>query len=172
MKVANQQSGTDQWRVINGKWAFTDQGYEQAELGTFDRVTLLNRPIAGNYRLQAETRFVEGEMGAGLIFNAPTGESKNGATMVSFTGKGSYLQWGSFDESGVFEYQGGLSIGNVSDGKPHTLAVETNGDTYRVLLDNKEMGHDIPIKGTVGGYAGLLASTSHVVFNNVILESK
>ncbi|NWJ95797.1 MAG: hypothetical protein HXX20_08455 [Chloroflexi bacterium] len=172
--LTNPQTASD-WRVINGTWDFSSQGYTQSELGKFDLVTLFNQPLAGNYHLQTEMKFVEGEMGGGLVFNTPTNSSKKGAQMVSYTGKGGYLQWGYFDNSGVFQYQGGLAVPNGSDGQKHVLEVKVTAATYEVILDGKVVGQKNPLNGAVGdqpgGYAGLLTSTSKIIFSSLIVES-
>jgi polysaccharide pyruvyl transferase CsaB len=172
LDFTTEKASVGDWVPVNGKWALTPQGYEQTELGKFDLITLLNRPISGDYRFGADVKFVEGEMGGGLLFNAPAGNSKNGAQMLSFTGKGTYFQWGYFDDGGVFQFVGGSPVPNGADGKPHALAVRVAGNRYNISLDGKEIVLDVPLQGAPGGRVGLLASTSHVVFDNLTLESK
>jgi hypothetical protein len=168
--LTSAQSGKD-WNVVNGQWDFTGQGYKQSELGKFDLISFYNRPLAGNFHLQTDLKYLEGEMGGGLVFNAPGNNTKKGAQMVSFTGKGSYLQWGYYDSGGIFQYQGGTPVTNMADGQNHTLEVKLTGNAYDVSLDGKTLGQKIPVQGTAGGYVGLLASTSRVLFSNITLES-
>jgi hypothetical protein len=164
------QTSGKQWKAINGQWSFENGSYLQKELGKFDLVTIFNTPVSGNIKLQAEMKHVEGDMGGGLIFFAPKNDTKTGAQMVSFTGKGSYLQWGYYDNSGIFQYQGGLGITSVADGKTHTLAVNVTGSTYDVILDGRTVGTKVPLKSGTTGYTGLLVSTSQVQFDNFKLE--
>ena len=159
------------WKVVNGNWVFRDGGYRQTELGKFDLITYYNRRLAGDLSLQVDMTYVQGEMGGGVVFNAPSSATKNGAPMVSFAGKGTYLQWGRFDEDGVFQYQGGIPVASVADGKPHTLAIRTSGASYSLSLDGRELAKGIPLNGATGGFAGLLASTSEMMFDNFKLES-
>jgi polysaccharide pyruvyl transferase CsaB len=165
-------AGAQDWTPIVGQWSLGAQGYAQTELGKFDLLTMLNRPVAGDFRLQVSMTFVAGEMGGGVVFNAPHGDSKNGAQMISYTSKGSYLQWGYYDESGVFQYKGGAIVPDGADGKRHTLLVRASGTSYSISLDGAEIAPSIPLDHAPGGHIGLLASTSHVLFADLRLESK
>lgn len=171
LDLANEQARSQSWVAVNGTWSFNDQGYAQTELGKFDLIALLDRPISGDYRFQIDVKFLEGDMGGGIVFNAPTADSKKGAQMISYTAKGSYLQWGYFDNGGVFQYTSGSNVPNGGDGKWHTLAVEVTGKTYSVGLDGTVIAHNLALDSASSGRVGLLASTSHVVFNNFKLES-
>lgn len=58
-----------------------------------------------------------------------------------------------------------------ADGQWHTLAVDVSGSTYSVTLDGALLVADVPLEGSADGHVGLLASTSHVVFDDFALES-
>jgi hypothetical protein len=171
LDFADSQASLSQWTPLAGEWSFGEQGYAQSDLGKYDLITLLNQPIAGDYLLQADVKFLEGEMGAGLIFNAPNRDSKKGAQMLSYTGKGSYLQWGHYDDGGVFQFKGGAPVANGGDGKWHTLAVHVVGATYTISLDGATLAENLPLERASGGQVGLLASMSRVAFANVKLEN-
>jgi hypothetical protein len=111
-------------------------------------------------------------MGGGLIFNAPDPASKNGAFMVSYSEKGGYLQWGRYDDKGVFTFIGGSPVPSGADGKWHTLAVSVGPTGYSVSLDGAALARDVPLGGAPGGRVGLLASNSQVAFDNLTLETK
>ena len=164
------QAGAAEWAPIAGSWQIAEGGYTQSELGRYDLISLLQRPIGGTYRLQADVKFLEGDMGGGLVFNAPNGDSKNGALMISYSERGSYLQWGGFDDKGVFAFKGGSPVPNGADGKWHTLAVRVSAGSYSVGLDGTQLVADVPLTGQPGGHVGLFASTSHVIFDNIVLE--
>jgi polysaccharide pyruvyl transferase CsaB len=165
------QASAQDWQSVSGTWAFAEQGYDQTELGKYDLATLLNRPVGASYRIQVDVKFIEGDMGAGLIFNVPAGSVKSGGQMISYTGQGSYLQWGSFNDAGEFKFQGGSNVPSGADGKWHTLAVRVNGKTYSASLDGQPLGQDIPLVQPAGGRFGLFVSTSHVRFDNLKIES-
>lgn len=160
------QAAAAQWTPGSGKWNFADAGYAQTELGTFDRFSYFSQKLTGDYRLEVRVKYLEGDMGAGLIFNAPTAGSKNNAQMVSYAGKGSYFQWGHFDEGGVFQFQGGGSVANGADGAWHTLAIRVTGQTYNVSLDGTALAQNAALSSTGGGYVGVFANTSHVLFDD------
>ena len=158
------------WKPVNGQWAFTPQGYTQSELGKFDLATYYLKPVGDNYRLTVTMRYLGGDMGGGIIFNAPAPGSKNNAQMVSYTGKGTYLQWGNFDDKGVHQFKGGSVVPNGSDGQPHTLVLTMQNGTAQVSLDGTVLGDKLPLAGTNPGYVGLMASTSQVMFERFQLE--
>ena len=159
------------WKTVGGQWSFINGGYDQAQLGMFDLISLYQQPLTGNYRWQANVQYLAGDMGAGLIFNTPGNSSKQGGQMISYTGKGSYLQWGYFDGSSLYQYQGGTGVANGSDGAWHTLMVQVTGTTFSVTVDKHQLASAIPLHSPSTGYVGLLASTSHVLFDNVQLEA-
>lgn len=163
-------TNTADWNPVNGQWAFVPEGYRQNELGKFDLISYYLKPVNGDYRLTVTMRYLGGDMGGGVIFNAPSNSSKNNAQMVSYTGKGTYLQWGPFDNAGVHQFKGGAVVPNGSDGQPHTLVVVMQNKKARISLDGKVVGDQIALSGTEPGYVGLLASTSQVLFERFQLE--
>lgn len=170
LDFADAQASAADWVPQAGEWAFTDGGYAQTQLDRYDLMSLLNRKIEGDYRFQVDLKYLEGDMGGGIVFNAPDVNSKNGAQMISYSEKGNYLQWGAFDEQGTFQFKGGSPVANGADGQPHTLAVIVAGASYRVELDGTTLVADVPV-ASAGGHVGLFASTSHVLFDNVKLAS-
>ena len=165
-------SDVSDWIPVAGAWGANGGAYEQTELGRFDLVSYYDRPVAGDFTLSADVHFIAGVMGAGLVFDAPRSSTKNGANMMSFAGNGNYVQWGAYDSFGVFQYVGGVSLlRSVADAAWHHIDVRVSGSTFSVSLDGIELGSAIPITDRTDGYAGLLASTSHVQFDNVVIES-
>ena len=154
-------------------WENSGPNQTQTEMGKFDLINFNNRKITGDYQVQVGLKYAEGDMGGGLVFNAPSNKTKQGAYMVSYTGKGGYMQWGYYDNSGVFQFQGGTPMANSgADGKVHTLAVQVKGTSYQVILDGTALGQPAPLLNvTAVGYTGLLTSTSRVLFENFKLEN-
>jgi hypothetical protein len=159
------------WSVVGGTWSLESGGYAQSELGRYDLIAYYSRQLSGDVLFQTDVQYVAGEMGGGIVFNAPRNTSKNGAHMVSYTAGGTYIQYGYFDQQGIFQFQGGLNTASGADGQPHTIAVRLSGTTYEIRLDNEVIARDVPLQGQPSGYAGLLVSTSHVIFDNVVIES-
>jgi hypothetical protein len=158
------------WSPVSGRWVFSDGAQVQSELGRFDLLTMYSRRLAATGGAQVEMRLLQGEMGGGLVFNAPARNSRRGAQMISFAGNGTFLQWGFFDRSGVFQFQGGVDGVNGGNGEQHTLAFRINGNTYEVAINGVQLMKDIPLASPAGGYFGLLASTSQVAFDNLRIE--
>ena len=166
----NLQATARAWIPLTGVWSLGPTGYQQADLGKFDLVSYFYRPLAAPFRLTAQVRFLAGQMGAGLIFDAPQTTTRFGAQMISFAGNGTYLQWGVYDRGGVFNYQGGRGVPSTEDGAWHQLSVTVQARRYAIVLDGATMGQNIPLSGAPRGYVGLLASTSRVLFRGVRLE--
>jgi hypothetical protein len=162
----------DEWTPVGGTWQWRDGAYEQIELNRFDLISYYRMPLQAPVLISVEIKFIEGQMGAGLVFGAPELDSKRNARMVSFAADGSFLQWGYYDDAGVFQYQGGVTVETaVADGAWHTLSVTIANGTYAVSLDGAEMGTGVPLIGSGDGYAGLLSSTVHAAFDNVRFEA-
>jgi hypothetical protein len=93
-------------------------------------------------------------------------DSKVESHMISFTGMGTFLQWGSFDSNGIFIYQDGTPVPNVQDGAWHELALEVNDETYTILLDGVTIVTDVPLLYP-GGFIGLFDGRSWVAYDDV-----
>lgn len=156
------------WLPVAGQWQWQDGVYVQQQTNEFDRFSSLNLQMSGSYHFSTQLRYVEGEMGGGLIFNMQQRGAKNQAHMVSFAGEGTFLQWGTFDESGIFNYEGGVSVSNGQDGEWHELAVEVGEESYTIFLDGEAIEADLPLTYT-GGFVGLFDGISWVEFDDVQL---
>ena len=99
----------EDWLAVSGEWALVDGVYEQQQQNEYDRISTLNVKMVGDYRFGTQMLYKEGDMSGGLIFNMLERDSKAQSQMVSFTANGTFLQWGSFDAGGIFNYQGGVS---------------------------------------------------------------
>jgi hypothetical protein len=159
------------WAPVGGTWIWSNGAYEQTELNRFDLIAYYDQPLTALTRLSTDLRFVQGQMGAGLVFAAPSSDSKNNAQMVSFAANGTFLQWGYYDDAGVFQYQGGVPVSpGTADQAWHTLEVTIADGSYGVTLDGVALGQEIPLIHGPDGYAGLLSSTANTQFDNVTIE--
>jgi len=159
------------WIPAGGTWIWSNGVYEQTELNRFDLISYYDHPVTTLTRLSTELRFVQGQMGAGIVFAAPRSDTKNNAQMVSFAANGTFLQWGFYDDAGVFQYQGGVAVSPSSaDQAWHTLEVTISDGTYTVTLDGVAVGQGIPLIHGADGYVGLLSSTADTQFDNVTIE--
>jgi hypothetical protein len=168
---ADPQVAADEWRPVSGDWVIAPGAYEQTRLDEFDFLSFLSKSMASAYWMQADMSFVSGRMGGGLVFNAPTRTTKQGAQMVSYSEAGSLLQCGYFDATGVFQFQGGAEVPSGADGHLHKLEIVVSARAYSVVLDGFSVFRDVPLaRPDAGGYVGLLASTSHVRFHRVAVR--
>ncbi|MBP8107630.1 MAG: hypothetical protein KAZ26_11510 [Caldilineaceae bacterium] len=157
------------WQPLAGTWQAADGGYVQTELGRYDLISLLRQPLPETYDIQVSAQWLAGQMGAGLIFDAPDLDTRNNAAMISYTGEGSYLQWGRYDTGGVFQFQGGVTVANGGDGQPHLIGVGVTPTGYTVRLDGVVLGEVTDFSPLAQSYAGLLASTSSVRFDDLTI---
>jgi hypothetical protein len=105
-------------------------------------------------------------MGGGFIYNSPKKDTRAGAQVVDFDGKGSFLRWGSYSDKGTYVYGGGAKIDPpISDGQWHTLQLTTHGNTSVVALDGRKIGQISNI--STSGYFGLITSKTKVDFDNI-----
>ena len=156
------------WLPLGGEWEIEDDLYLQKQLGHYDLVSYCRTKLSPPYTLKSDLMFLEGEMGGGLIFGATDAESKNGATMASFTAGGTFLQCGYFNDQGVFVFQDGRPVLDVADGAWHQLSIRVGLESYQVSLDGQIIIEDVPLNSMSSeSFAGLFVSTSKVAFRGV-----
>ena len=158
------------WQPMSGAWQTEAGGYVQTELGQYDLISILRQPLPESYDIQVSAQLLDGQMGAGLVFNTPDPTLRNDAYMISYTGEGTYLQWGRYDGTGIFQFQGGASVPNGGDGQPHLLGVRVTPAGYSVRLDGTELATVTDFSPIPRSYAGLLASTSRVRFDDLVVR--
>lgn len=171
LDFSDTSSSARDWTPLGGTWTFLNGAYTQIELNRFDLISFYKKRLTGNFRFSAQIKYIKGEMGGGLIFNAPSNLTKASAQMISYTAGGTYFQWGYFDKGGIFQYQGGTPVSTGGDGNFHKLEVLVTGSEYEVLLDGISLEKNISLVNGPGGFSGLFGSTSELVFDNVNLES-
>lgn len=164
---------TSEWATTAGTWSVvTDGTYQQEALDLFDLISYRTDVVQGDYRWQTEMQLIEGEMGAGLVWNAPTATQKNEGNMASFTANGTFLQWGVYDAVGSFQYTGGITLDPpIQFDEWHTLAVVVAGDQFTILFDDIPIAENIAMTSRDESYVGLLVSTSAVRFRNTTLTA-
>lgn len=161
-----EDNNTADWLPFAGDWGALDGRYEQRQTNEWDRISALNLRMTGPYRLSTEVRFIEGTMNGGLIFNMQQRDRKAQSQMISFTGNGDFLQWGSFDDEGIFVYQSGIPVRSVLDSQWHELVVEVSDQTYNIILDGVTLVTDVPMAYQTG-FVGLFGGQGWTVYDNV-----
>lgn len=160
----------DVWQTVQGEWIVDNGSVIQTETGQYDRIALYRAAwMRPPYSLGANVRVDEGEMGAGLVFNAQSVTDKTRAQMVSFTADGDYLQWGYFDDDGLFTFQNGTFVTGIIEGRDtHTIRVEVGNETYSVTLNGVQLTDNTPLVYP-RGYVGLFANLSVTAFEGITL---
>ncbi len=153
------------WLPIAGEWLLNEGVYEQMITDQYDLVNSYNVNVTAPYQLSAKMRFIDGEMGAGFIFNMESRDRKASSQMVSFTAQGKFLQWGEFNSEGFFSYLGGVEIPDVQDREWHDLRLEVGETTFRIFLDDALVADGIPVNSQ-SGFPGLFTNTSRVQFDD------
>lgn len=159
---------------INGEWIVEDGVLIQTEETLFDRSSSLNYEMVSPYSFQADLRLIAGSMGGGLLFNMRSRTSKNRSHMASFTADGRFLQWGDFDDNGVFNIKGSLNIEEIAEiqiGEWNTLLVEVLEDRFALYLNDTLIVDEVPLVYQTG-HQGLFSNLSRVEFDNVTLSGQ
>lgn len=166
--ILSEQTGV--WQTVQGTWITENEQVIQTEIGKYDRIALYRSAwMRPPYSFTSNVRVDEGEMGAGLVFNAQSVTDKTRAQMVSFTADGQYLQWGYFDETGLFIFQNGSFVTGIIEGREsHTIRVEVSDEAYSVTLNGVLLTDDTPLIYP-RGYVGLFANLSITAFDNIVL---
>ena len=151
------------WLPVSGDWQVIDGALVQTQREGYDLANFHADPFA-NYLLRVRFKLLAGT-GAGVLFNAPGTDSKNGAHLVRFTDDGAGLFWGHFSAEGVFTGQGYAATGAPGNDW-HVLEVFSAGATYAIHLDGAPVAQDIPLR-SASGHIGLTTSQSTAAFANV-----
>ncbi|MEM7800911.1 MAG: family 16 glycoside hydrolase [Chloroflexota bacterium] len=162
---------SEKWRSFSGSWAIDDGVYRQTEVDLFDLGSTIDYQLVGPHTLQSDLRYVSGSMGGGLFFNMQSRTSKNESHMVSYTSDGRFLQWGDFDEDGVFNVKGSRQVTDAQDGEWYTLAVQVDEDSFDILLNGEAIVEAVPLVYQ-NGYPGLISNLSQVEFDNFTLDGR
>lgn len=102
------------------------------------------------------------EAGGGLVFHMPQRDSFAGSQMVRFHQNGLELLWGWYDESGIFQYEGGQPL-PVSDSQTRLLTLVVRADRYDIRVDDAPVVSDLPLRNS-SGYIGLMSYRGGVSF--------
>lgn len=152
-----------QWQPLSGDWRFTEDALIQQEESGFD-YTISHTAHFTQFVLRARFRHETGTAGGGILFNRPDTNTPKRGHMVRYD-QGKALIWGYFDEQGEFVTQGYSTIEPPGD-QAHTLQINSNGNTYAVLVDETLIAQDVPLFSREGKI-GLTASQSVVTFERV-----
>ena len=164
----------DAWNRIDGEWVVENGTLVQTEEDLFDRSSSLNYEMVSPYSFQSDLRLISGSMGGGLLFNMQSRTSKNRSHMVSFTSDGRFLQWGDFDDNGVFNIKGSQNIEEIAEieiGEWNTLQVEVLEEGFTLYLNDTLIVDEVPLV-YLSGHQGLFSNLSRVEFDNVALSGQ
>jgi hypothetical protein len=151
------------WKAFAGDWVFQDGHLLQRQIEGFDLGIVYSQSVQ-NFRYVTNFRLDQG-LSAGVFFNLPQIDSKNGGHMVRYSDDGTGVFWGYFDGQGVFNGQGFAGTGTPGNGL-HILEIQSAANTYSIALDGTLLGENIPLQSTQG-YVGLTTSQSAATFEQV-----
>ena len=155
------------WTPYAGDWQVRDGALVQQQLDGYDLGITYQQPFE-KARVSAKFKLEQG-VGAGLLFNLPHADGKNGGHMVRYTDDGAGIFWGYFDDQGVFTGQG--FAGTPSPGATaHVLEVLADASTYAVVLDGVMLAEGLQLYSP-RGYIGLTTSQSTAAFQQVAVAS-
>lgn len=161
----NFADGVDQsqWTAFSGDWRFTPEALVQQQSDGYD-YSISYAGSFSQYAILVRFRHQGGLAGGGVLFNMPNVTDKAGGHLVRYY-EGRALVWGYFDEQGNFIGQGDKAVDPPEDGV-HTLQVISNGAVYTVLLDDRLVVENVPLRSQQG-HIGLTASQSVVAFETI-----
>ncbi len=134
----------DEWLVSRqGNWQFTSDGFVQEDAGFSNAFTFYEYLLFGDYEISVDFRYLDGDNGGGVIFNAPT-RSLRDAYVVAFrqlddTPDLTNLFWGYFEENDDDELelvrvsQSGART-NINDGLIRNLNIRVSGNSFTISL--------------------------------------
>ncbi|MEZ4675118.1 MAG: hypothetical protein R2932_12835 [Caldilineaceae bacterium] len=158
----------DEWQLISGRWVAEDGMYRQLEVDGSDYISLLNLPKQRHYSMEVRLRMNGGEMGGGIIYHAPTLDSRAGAHVIDMDERGRYLRWGYYNEEGRYTLEGGVPLATgLADGQWHRLRLLTHGDVSTIWFDDQELSRQE--NHSAEGYLGLVTSRSQIDFDDLVV---
>ncbi len=166
--VSTFEAGAPGWGYLSGEWAAVDGVYRQTDNTGFDYITMANTAPVSQYILEARLRTIDGNLGAGFVYNAPNLNDRANAMMVDLTEQGTAMRWGYYNERGDYIFLASAPISPpVADGNWHTLRLETRGAESTIYLNDQEVG--VIQNQSTSGYVGLVTTQAAVEFDEVRL---
>ncbi|MDZ4720580.1 MAG: hypothetical protein SH847_19170 [Roseiflexaceae bacterium] len=143
------------WQVLAGTWQVQDGTYMQSVTNGSDFGSISGFQ-SDAYTMTVQTRYIAGDMGAGIYFNLAKRDSKTSSQMLRYTSGGNFV------------FVGSAPTPDGGDGKWHTFTLTVQNGVAAIDLDGKNLIKDLPLVYK-SGYVGLLASSSNVAFDNIAI---
>ncbi|MFN8529666.1 MAG: hypothetical protein U0670_13740 [Anaerolineae bacterium] len=162
----NTDTGT-QFTSMNGDWVRENGVITQRSLDTRDFMTasgIQGERYIMSVSVTLPTTDQVPEAGGGLVFHMVQRDSLAGSEMVRFHLNGQEILWGSYDDAGTFQYQGGQPIPQ-SGSQTRQLTLIVRGDRFDILVDDQVIQQDLPLQAG-SGYIGLISYRGNVSFAN------
>ncbi|MCX6050598.1 MAG: hypothetical protein NT075_36370 [Chloroflexi bacterium] len=157
------------WLSLSGDWVANGGIYSQRKKQGFDFISMLTLESQMHYSLNARLRLVEGEMGGGFIYNAPSQTDRAGAQVIDMDKQGGFLRWGRYDAKGQYIYEGGMPLAQpLNDGQWHTLHLITHAGASLLMLDGRPVAK--LTNTSTSGYFGLITSNAAVDFDSITVS--
>jgi hypothetical protein len=168
------------WNPVQGQWGF-DRGYVVDSREANDSFSTYNRaigrePEGGDYTYEVNVQYLDGEMGAGVFFNAPTRQSLDRAIVVRFVPDPAQpqVEWGYF-RNGSFTAVGNqiAPSPNAIKEKVYNIRVSVTSDLYSVWIDGEQIVRDQflePESRHLQPYVGVYTSQGSVRFTDAIVN--
>lgn len=155
--------GDSPWIPFSGNWVFDNGALVQQQFDGYD-LGIGHQSQFGDMLLRVNFEHREGQ-GAGILFNMPQPDTKNGAEMVRYVPDADFIVWGNFDENGAFNAGGSAPVPDPSTAS-HVLEIITADGRFTVRLDGQIVAENISIQSG-SGHIGLTSAQSVVAFTAV-----
>ena len=173
----------ENWEFISGSWEANDGavGYRQTNLNALDGITYYKPKIIGDYEFAVDFKIEEKGTTpwAGLVFNVPNNEIRNGAYVIRYDGDET-LEWGYFDSSSVYRP---INSKTYNDGVPapdaentHRIWVKVVSNHFSIRFNENAVDNavNVPFPEELGRqphpYVGLYASNAKTLFTRGVIK--
>ncbi len=177
---SNRDDSISNWNPVQGLWDY-NQGYVVDSRDAEDSFSTYNRavgrePEGGDYTYEVNVQYLDGEMGAGIFFNAPMRQSLDRATVVRFVPDPAQpqVEWGHI-QGGAFTAVGNQIVPSPNEikEKVYNIRISVTSDHYSVWIDGEQIVRNeflAPESRHLQPYVGVYASQGSARFTEAIVN--
>ncbi len=168
-KYQQGSDGSPDWNVVKGNWQAIDGTYIQ-QSSEYDCASMLDLFLNESFEIATEFEWLDGDLGAGFVFNSRERDNITHAQMVRFDGNGVFLA--GYFQGGEFNGTASAKAPSIQQGTSHTLTLRVDRAAYRysVFIDQHSILDGVSLRYPAG-YVGLQSAAGRVKFTGVTIRS-